>query len=339
MESQDLLITAVTPVLGVPGGVVTVHCRGFRPDLPREARVVVGQAEAGIVSASEDRIIIRLPESPNALGVCIQVGRASSPVFPFALATRLASELHPVCNPVIAPDGSIITTISGSRGQQVPQPLVRVLRSGERRPYPCEIMNPTGLAFRSDGQLYISSRNDGSVLRYTDYEQLDVIAEDLGIACGIAFDSSGNLFVGDRNGKIIRLDSVGGREEFATLEPSVSAFHLAVDARGRLYVTGPTLSMRDSLYRITAREKVEVVLHGLARPQGMAFLPDGDLLITAAFGGKKGVFRFSPETRRIVHYIASPVLVGIAAGSDEIILADSSSIYRVRTSWGAGQVV
>ncbi len=318
---------------------MTIHCEGFRPGLPQESRVLVGQAEAGIVTASEDRVVLRLPDSPHALGVCFEVDGRSSPVFPFALATRLATELHPVANPVITRDGNIITTISGNRGQQIPQPLVKVSPSGEKTPFPCELMNPTGLAFGKDGQLYITSRNDGSVLRYTDFDQLEVIAEDLGIACGIAFDSKGDFYVGDRGGKIYRLDLSGRREEYAALEPSVSAYHLAIDANDRLYVTGPTLSMRDPLYLVTGRGKVERVLHGLARPQGMAFLPDGDLLIAAAYGGKKGVFRFSPETRRMTYYIAAPTLVGVAVSQDAIILADSSSIYRVRPSWAVDPVV
>ena len=92
-------------------------------------------------------------------------------MFPFSLAAQLSTDLHPVTNPVISPDGSIITTISGSRGQQVAQPLIRITPRGDKIPYNCEIMNPTGLAFSKDGQLYISSRNDGTVLRYTDFEQ------------------------------------------------------------------------------------------------------------------------------------------------------------------------
>jgi sugar lactone lactonase YvrE len=70
-----------------------------------------------------------------------------------------------------------------------------------------------------------------------------------------------------------------------------------MDANDRLYVTGPTLSMRDPLYRVTGRGRVEVMLPGFARPQGMVVLPDGDLLIAAAYGGKKGIFRLNPETR------------------------------------------
>ena len=100
-----------------------------------------------------------------------------------------------------------------------------------------------------------------------------------------------------------------------------------MDSLNRLYVTGPTLSLRDSLYRISAEGKVQVLLEGLARPQGMAFLPGGDLLLAAAYQGKKGIFRYSADTGMLTHYIAAPILVGLAVSGEDIFLADNTSIF------------
>jgi sugar lactone lactonase YvrE len=315
------------PPLGVPAGELVINCRGFKPDY--SSQVLLGEVGASILSASADRIIVRLPEGPQSIGIALKVGRTLSPVFPFSLAARLATDLHPVTNPVVAPDGAVITTISGGRGEQVPQPLVRICKSGDKIPYNCEITNPTGLAFSRDGQLYITSRNDGTVLRYTDYERLEVVAEDLGIPCGMAFDSEGALFVGDRTGKIYKIDPSGNKEEFAQLEPSISAYHLAIDSEDRLYVTGPTFSMRDCLVRFSKKGVAERLVIGFARPQGMAFLPDGDLLVCAAYEGKKGVFRYSPQNGSVSHYITAPILVGVAIAGRDIFLATGNSIYSV----------
>jgi sugar lactone lactonase YvrE len=324
-SGKGLTIRRVHPLSGVPGGEVLIECRGFKPEL--YSKVLLGDVEAPIASASDDKIIVWLPDSPKSLGLTLQSGEEVSEVFPFNLATRLATDLHPVTNPVIAPDGTIITTISGARGQQVSQPLVRLTRRGDKIPYQCEIMNPTGLAFSKDGQLYISSRNDGTVLRYTNFEQLELFAEDLGVPCGMVFDSRGFLYVGDRTGKIYRIGPDGGKAEFASLEPSISAYHLAIDADDRLYVTGPTFSMRDSLFRFTKKGMAKCLVEGFARPQGLAFLPDGDLLISAGYQGKKGIFRYSPRNGSIHHYIASPVMVGLAVSGENLFMACSHSIY------------
>jgi len=328
--SRKLSILDVKPLIGVPGGELAIECRGFKPEV--YSKVLVGDIEASIVSASDKKVIVRLPENPNCLGLSLQVEKKNSEVFPFNLAIPLATDLHPVANPVIAPDGTIITTISGGRGQQISQPLVRITRRGDKIPFQCDIMNPTGLAFSGDGQLYISSRHDGTILRYTNFERLEVIAEDLGIPCGIAFDSKGQLYVGDRTGKIFRIDSAGNKEEFAETEPSISAYHLAVDSRDSLYVAGPTFSMRDRLIRFSPQGKAECLIDGFARPQGMTFLPNGDLLIAAAFQGKKGIFRCSVEDGSIQHFITSPILVGVAVAGQDIFLASNSSIYWLQLS-------
>jgi sugar lactone lactonase YvrE len=330
-KTKKLRILKVDPHSGVPGGMLAISCRGFKPDL--HSKVLLGEVEASIFTASDDKVIVGLPESPKSLGLVLKVKRAVSEVFPFTLASCVGADLHPVANPVIDPeDGSIITTVSGGRGQHVEQPLVRITKGGDRIPFQCEIMNPTGLAFSPEGQLYISSRHDGTVLCYTDYERLDLVAEDLGIPCGIVFDSQSRLYIGDRMGKIYRIDASGRKEEFASLEPSISAYHLAIDAKDRLYVTGPTFAMRDCLVRFSEKGEVEHLIEGLARPQGMAFLPDGNLLISAGYKGKKGIFRYSPEDGLITHYITAPILVGLAIASQDIYLATNSSIYRAQLS-------
>jgi len=327
MKNTNLRITGVFPASGVPGGQLLVQCQNFEPGL--ESKVLLGDVEAFILSASQERVLIRLPESPYSLGLTLRVGEETSPLFPFNLAVRLADELHPVMNPVIAPDGSIITTISGMRGQDVDMPLVRVTRQGDKNPYSCEIMNPTGLAFSPDGQLYISSRNDGTVLKYTDFEHLEVIAEDLGIPCGMVFDSKGNLYVGDRTGRIWKIDKGGRKNEFVALEPSISAYHLAIDGEDRIYVTGPTFATRDGLYRISRNGTVETLMHGLARPQGMTFLPEGDLLVAAGYKGKKGIFRYSPADGGFRFHIAAPILVGLAVADGTAYLATGDALYSV----------
>jgi sugar lactone lactonase YvrE len=223
---------------------------------------------------------------------------------------------------------------------------VRVTRQGDKFPYPCEIMNPTGLAFSPDGQLYISSRHDGTVLRYTDFDRLDVVAEDLGTPTGLVFDSKGNLFVGDRTGRIWKIDAEGlvaggspenatgsavgnlvRKKEFAALEPSISAYHLVIDYADRIYVTGPTFAVRDRLCRISAGGEVETLLSGLARPQGMAFLPDGDLLIATGYKGMCGIFRYGVADGFFRPFVVAPTLVGLAVADGTVYLATGDALY------------
>src|SRR6185437_12906102 len=55
-----------------------------------------------------------------------------------------------------------------------------------------------------------------------------------------------NLYVGDRSGTIFKIARDRQTFVFSTLEPSVSAYHLAFAPDQSLYVTGPTTSSYDA---------------------------------------------------------------------------------------------
>jgi len=77
-----------------------------------------------------------------------------------------------------------------------------------------------------------------------------------GIATGLAFDKGGSLYVGDRSGTIFKIAPDREIFVFATIEPSLSAYHLAFSPAGELFVTGPTTSSFDSVYRINPAGEV-----------------------------------------------------------------------------------
>jgi hypothetical protein len=102
-------------------------------------------------------------------------------------------------------------------------------------------------------------------------------AEGMGIATGMAFDHQENLYVGDRSGTIFKIARDRQIFVFATLEASVSAYHLAFSPQGDLFVTGPTTSSFDSVSKIDRHGAVSIFYRGLGRPQGLAFDKEGSL--------------------------------------------------------------
>jgi sugar lactone lactonase YvrE len=190
-------------------------------------------------------------------------------------------------------------------------------------------MNPTGMAFDRAGFLYVSSRFDGNIYRAAPDGTVAVHAEGMGVATGVAFDAEEYLYVGDRSGTIFKIAPDRQIFVFATLEPSIAAYHLAFGPDGNLYVTGPTTSSFDCIYRISRAGEVEKFFQGLGRPQGMAFDLSGNLYVAASLGGRKGILRISPQ-RHPELAVSGPGLVGLALTTGPAaILVSTQEVYHL----------
>jgi sugar lactone lactonase YvrE len=270
-----------------------------------------------------------VPEGATAGELVVENGGQASDSWACDIGVQVADGLHPVANPAIDSFGNIFSTFSGSRGQKVPVAVFKVDLNFNLKPFINDLMNATGLAFDSQGMLYISSRNDGVVYQITPTGNMSVFVEGMGVATGLAFDREHNLYVGDRSGTIFKIGPDRQIFVFATIEPSIAAFHLAFGRDGYLYVTGPTTSSFDSVYRVSHAGEVEIYYRGLGRPQGLAFDEEGRLYVAASIGGRKGVVRISPDGRAD-QFLSGPGIVGLAfTPSRALVVATGNALYRV----------
>ena len=170
-------------------------------------------------------------------------------------------------------------------------------------------------------------RFEGRVYRVFDDGRYEVMASDLGIACGLAFDAAGALFVGDRSGTIFRIDRNGRTETFASVPSSIAAFHLAMAPDGSLYVSAPTLASYDSLFRIDSERRVETLKVPFGRPQGLAFDAAGVLHVVEALAGSSGVYAMRAN-RDPELVVSGAGLVGLAFDRHgEMVVASNGSVY------------
>ena len=66
---------------------------------------------------------------------------------------------------------------------------------------------------------------------------------------------------------------------------------------GNLFVTGPTTSSFDTVYKIDRHGAVSTFFRGLGRPQGLAFDKDSNLYVAASLAGKRGIVRDRPRQK------------------------------------------
>jgi sugar lactone lactonase YvrE len=327
-------ISRVSPSAGVPGGEVIITCSDFDTSNFRNCKVLFGQTPGRIVSASLNRVIAAIPEVTNPedrqAGIRLRVGDLDSNGIEFNVGEKLADNLHPVANPAFDPDtGNLYVTLSGRRGQKVPVSVWKISPTGEMSPFLSDIVNPTGIAFDKDGTMYVSSRYDNNVYRISPFKEAEVFVRNLGIATGLAFDRKGHLYVGDRQGTIFRVNQVGEAQTFATLEPSVSAYHLAFGPDDHLYVTGPTASSFESVMRISPEGEVSRYFTGLGRPQGLAFDADGNLYVAASLHGHRGIIRINKD-KEAEMIVSGSSMIGLAFDDAANMLAvTTEEVYRV----------
>jgi sugar lactone lactonase YvrE len=337
---NEIRIDKITPQAALPGGEIVIKYSGAGMHEVSQPEVRFGDFPAQVTVASSEQIVARVPEPAAEQGTTdIRVssnGQTSLP-FRYEIGKRLAANLHPVANPAVDSDGNVYVTYSGRRGQKTPVSVYKVTPKGAVTPFATEIMNATGLAFSISGDLFVSSRFEGNVYTVDPAGHTETFIEGMGVATGIAFDRDGNLYVGDRSGSIFKISRTKEIFVFATLEPSVAAYHLAFGMDDYLYVTGPTTSSFDSIYRISPSGQVEKFFTGLGRPQGVAVDIEGSVYAVASYRGRRGIFRLRGGKPELV--VAGLALVGLAFDYEEnLMVVDSErpggaaggSLYRVK---------
>ena len=334
--SSQAHIVRVDPASGISGGEVSVDFANLTPESAKTLTVKFDDSSAHLTAVTHKRALVLAPtiDGGGDCEVSVDYGDETKPVgkpLSFVAGRKLAGGIHPVTSPAFDPsDGSLFVTRSGSRGEHVPVSLFRISADGEVSEFSGDIVNPTSIAFDKAGRMFVTSRLEGTVYRITPLKEVIEFASDLGVATGLAFNRDGEMFVGDRSGTIYRVNEIGEARAWATLEPSVSAYHLAFGPDDFLYVTGPTVCGFDEVTRFNQEGAPRVFFRGLGRPQGLAFDREGNLYVAASLRGRRGIVRISRDGGKAEIVVAGMNLVGLAfSANGEMVVATNDSVYSL----------
>jgi sugar lactone lactonase YvrE len=321
------VLTSLEPVRIVEGGRLWLRGDGFPQPDSTIGLVTIGGVPARLSFAAPDRMAVVVPPGLDGGETPVKASWLPGATLYAHVGTMLATGLHQVDNPVFGNDGNVYATYSGTRGQEATVSIFRITPSGAREPFVHGLVNPTSMILGPDGLLYVSSRFEGRVYRVFDDGRYEVMASDLGVACGLAFGADRSLYVGDRAGSIYRIDRTGRTETFARVPSSIAAFHLAMSPTGDLYVAAPTLASYDSVRRIDPEGGVHALNVPFGRPQGLAFDRHGVLHVVEALAGSSGVYALRSD-REPELIVAGASLVGLAfSPSGDMIVASSDSVF------------
>ena len=330
---NGLKITAVEPAYAIPGGEIAIRCEGFDAGGATTSGVFVGGEPCPVTAASSTHILANLPEdfAGGKSVLHIESGGTASGTMPLNVGRLLTEDMHMVANPAVDPsDDALILTRSGSRGQHLPVTLFRLEPDGFLDEMPEPVLNPTGIAFDREGQMFVTNRAQGEVYAVGRDGTATVYATGLGIATGLAFDAEGMMYVGDRSGTIFRVREFAEVETFTVMEPSVAAYHMAFGPDGRLYVTSPGLASHDAVHVVDKEGFDEAFFRGFGRPQGLAFDKAGNLYVAACYQGRHGIVRITPDGKSAQRFVAGNNIVGLCfTRKGEMIVATNDSVYSI----------
>lgn len=321
MSPVAITLSGIEPRGVIEGARLWLRGQGLPSPPGPDASISIGGAAARVVFSAPDRMAVLVPSTAAPGRAPVRASWAPGATLFVDVGARLATGLHQVDSPAMGPDGWIYAAFSGSRGQETAVSVYRIGVDGGREAFVEGIVNATSLTMSPTGVLHVSSRYDGAVYRIAPDGRAETLASDLGVACGLAFAPDGSLFVGDRTGTIHRVSPDGSKVEmFASLPPSVAAFHLAMGPDSMLYATAPTLATHDAVHRFDASGRHETLDTTFGRPQGLAFDSHGVLHVVEALAGVSAVYRLDPgAARRLV--VSGPGLIGLAFRADGSLLA------------------
>jgi len=322
-------VDTVIPAAALPHGEIELTGVFLGPHSFGLPVVVVDGEEAHILMSRSTRLTFRLPATASTGLIDLRTPAGQANAAAVRVARKMADGLHPVTSPAVSRSGMVYATISGPRGKQTPVSVVRVSPDGRATPFVTGLLNATGLAFNPEGDLFVTSRAEGNVYRVDAGGEFTVYAEGMGVATGAAFDAEGNLFVGDRSGTIFKINPERKIFVHATLEPSVAAYHMAVNAEGTLFVTAPSLSSNEAIWAIEPNGDTRAWYRGLGRPQGLAISREGDIYVAACLHGRHGLVRVTPSGDATL-VLAGNNLVGVGFSPlGTTILATNEAVYDV----------
>ena len=184
-------ITSITPLAALPGGEVEVHGRRLATEAFRQPTATIGEQPSPVRMSHGSKVLLHVPDGAISGNVQLRVDGHTSNAMPLSVGVAIAEEMDPVASPVVDPEGNIYVTFSGQRGQQTPVSVFQIDPEYQVRPFATGILNATGVALDPEGNLYVSSRHEGTVYRVTPSGAKSVFAEGMGVATGLAFDRDG----------------------------------------------------------------------------------------------------------------------------------------------------
>ena len=157
--------------------------------------------------------------------------------------------------------------------------IVKYSPAGTKTTFASGLNSPSGLAFDSKGNVYVTEQGSGSVLKFTPGGTKSTFASGFTFPEGLVFDGAGNLFVTEFfGGTITKIAPTGTKTPFASGLSGPAG--LAFDSSGNLYEAD---NSSGRVFKFTPGGSKTLFASGFSAPNGpfgLAFDNTGNLFVT-----------------------------------------------------------
>jgi uncharacterized protein YecT (DUF1311 family)/sugar lactone lactonase YvrE len=175
--------------------------------------------------------------------------------------------------------------------------------------------SPMGLAFDRSGNLFVGDVNSGSIFKLTPDGAQSTFASGLAPS-GLAFDRSGNLFVAETHGTILKFPPDGTKSTFAT---GSSFYGMALDGAGNVFAGDG-----NTIFKFTPDGKKSTFAPGIGNPVDLTFDDKGNLFVVDQ--GSRSILKFSPDGTRTTFVSGLGYPTGLTVdGAGDLFVADQGS--------------
>ena len=165
--------------------------------------------------------------------------------------------------------------------------IIEYTPAGVESTFATGLVQPHGLAFDSAGNLYVGDLS-GNIYEYTPGGVQSIFASGAGSPTGLAFNRAGDLFESDHNGNIFEYTPNGVQSTFASGLNQPQG--LAFNSAGDLFVSGGNQS--GYIYKYTPGGVQSTFTTAVVNPVALAFNRAGNLF--EADADDNSVYEFTP---------------------------------------------
>ena len=330
---SKIVIDSIYPKIILPGGILEIDGKGFKPWKLNNKHIKFENNNVNIIAVSENKLVIELPKKAKGGELYIDCNDNKSNKIDIYIPTPIVTKLHNVDNPVIDKNGNIYATYSGKRGQHLPVSIFKIIPPDfDKHIFISEIPNPTSLAIDNNNVLFISSRMTGKIYKCIEYDNYEVYAQGLGVAFGLAINSKGEMFAGDRTGEIYQIFPNGQAIFYKTIPQSYLAYHLGFDKKDNLYLTNPIHMGENSILKINLEGEIETFHTSYSMYHGFCFDGRNNMYVVEGKRNESYILKITPK-RKIKKIMTGKNLVGLCFDNkNNLLVATRTNLYLIDKS-------